>query len=396
VSENTELEQKRLAELEAAFELFNQTSSQLTQAYESLQNQVEDLQAKLAESDREKQRVGERLEQLLNLLPAGVIVLDLDQKIIDLNPAAIAILGRDAIGRQWDVVVRNAFLMQDDAGTLLTHNRMAYQLSESLLTFSETQGESTQPVGKILLIQDVTDARNLQQHISRYQRLSSMGEMAASLAHQIRTPLASALLYVSQLDSDELDDDKRQKFVDKSLKSLHHLENLIKDMLQYAKGGRVHDKKIQIAELIENVKHAVESRIEQSESEIRFGTISEELYVVGDTDALLTALQNLVINAIDVVHKHAHITVDVRKITEGQREMVDIRVSDRGPGIDETLLNKVFEPFYTSRAQGTGLGLAVVRAVAEAHDGEAWVMSVQGKGATFGIRLPLIQTKEAA
>lgn len=395
MTETSELEQKRLVELEAAFELFNQTSTQLTQAYESLQYQVEDLQTKLAESDREKQKVGERLEQLLNLLPAGVIVLDLDQKIIDLNPAAVEILGRDAIGRSWDVVVRNVFLAQDDAGTLLTHNRMAYQLSESQLTFSEDDGSSSQPVGKILLIQDVTDARNLQQHISRYQRLSSMGEMAASLAHQIRTPLASALLYVSQLGSGDLDEAKRQKFVDKSVKSLHHLENLIKDMLQYAKGGRVHDKKIQIVQLIENLKHVVESRIEQSGSEIHYETVVEELQVVGDADALLTALQNLVINAIDVVHKNAYITVSVRKITESQRDMVDIRVSDRGPGINESLLNKVFEPFYTSRAQGTGLGLAVVRAVAEAHDGEAWVMSVAGKGATFGIRVPLIQTEGA-
>lgn len=392
----SELEQKRLAELEEAFELFNQTSTQLTQAYESLQYQVEDLQAKLAESDREKQKVGERLEQLLNLLPAGVIVLDLEQRIIDLNPAAMEILGRDAIGRNWDVVVKNVFLTKDDAGTLLTHNRMAYQLSESQLTFSENDSDSTKPVGKILLIQDVTDARNLQQHMSRYQRLSSMGEMAASLAHQIRTPLASALLYVSQLGSSDLDEDKRLKFVDKSVKSLRHLENLIKDMLQYAKGGRVHDKKIQISQLVENVKHAVESRIEQSESEIYFEDVPDDLQIVGDADALLTALQNLVINAIDVVHKNAYITLSVKKITESHRDIIDIRVSDRGPGIDEALLNKIFEPFYTSRAQGTGLGLAVVRAVAEAHDGEAWVMSVPGKGATFGIRLPLIQTEEAA
>lgn len=396
MTQDAELEQQRLAELEQAFELFNQTSSQLTQAYESLQYQVEDLQAKLAESDREKQKVAERLEQLLNLLPAGVIVLDLAQNIIDLNPAAVEILGRDAIGRQWDVVVKNVFLTQDDAGTLLTHNQQAYQLSESTLSFSENAGGRAQPVGKILLIQDVTDARNLQQHISRYQRLSSMGEMAASLAHQIRTPLSSALLYVSQLASEELDDEKRHKFVDKSMKSLHHLENLIKDMLQYAKGGRVHDKRIKVSQLIENVKHAVESRVEQSGSEIVFDCIDENIQIVGDADALLTALQNLVVNAIDIVHKHAKIRVSVNPVKESQRDMIDIKVSDQGPGLEENMVNKVFEPFYTSRAQGTGLGLAVVRAVAEAHDGEAWVMSVPNKGATFGIRLPLSHTEEAA
>jgi len=246
-----EVEQKRLAELEEAFELFNQTSSQLTQAYESLQNQVEDLQEKLAESNREKHQVGERLEQLLNLLPAGVIVLDEQQRIIDMNPAAENILGKDAVGRLWEVVVRNAFLTFNDAGELITHNQMTFQLSESPLNFSFDGHDVT---GKILLIQDVTDARDLQQHISRHQRLSSMGEMAASLAHQIRTPLASALLYVSQMSSGQLDSQKREKFVHKSLNSLRHLESLVNDMLQYAKGGKAKDQKVAGDALLESLK----------------------------------------------------------------------------------------------------------------------------------------------
>ncbi|MDX1795987.1 MAG: ATP-binding protein [Hydrogenovibrio sp.] len=390
----SDLEQKRLAELEEAFELFNQTSSQLTDAYESLQNQIEDLQVKLAESNREKQRVGERLEQLLNLLPAGVIVLDLKDSIIDLNPAAEKILGKDAIGRNWDVVVKNVFLNKNDAGTLLTHNQMAYQLSESPLTLSN-EIEDSPLVGKILLIQDVTDARNLQQHISRHQRLSSMGEMAASLAHQIRTPLASALLYVSQLSSSELDEEKRKKFVDKSVTSLRHLESLVKDMLQYAKGGKSHDKKIIISDLMASLKHSVETRIEASGSHIRFEIQTPDVEIAGDSDALVTALQNLVMNAIDVVQHNADITIMVTQPEETKYNMVDIKVMDKGPGIDESLIQKVFEPFYTSRAQGTGLGLAVVRAVAEAHDGEAWVASTPGEGATFAMRLPVIQFEEA-
>ncbi|MGC9386241.1 MAG: sensor histidine kinase [Hydrogenovibrio sp.] len=384
------IEQKRLAELEAAFELFNQTSSQLTLAYESLQNQVEDLQAKLDESNREKHRVGERLEQLLNLLPAGVIVLDEYDAIIDMNPAAELILGADAMGRNWEVVVRNVFLMANDAGELMTHNQMVYQLSQSPLSLSKEDGERLN--GKILLIQDVTAARDLQQHISRHQRLSSMGEMAASLAHQIRTPLASALLYVSQLSSPQLAEDKRDKFVDKSLTSLRHLEALVKDMLQYAKGGKAKDQKVTISGLLEALKHSVEPKVNQSNSEIRFHEKSPGLVVLGDEDALLTALENLVGNAIDIVSQQAKI--DVFVLEEPQRNRVDIIVADHGPGLSEEMNEKIFEPFFTSRAQGTGLGLAVVRAVAEAHGGEAWVKSIKGQGARFGLRLPLLQNGE--
>lgn len=388
-----ELAQKRLLELEEAFELFNQTSSQLTNAYESLQNQVEDLKAQLAETHLEKQKVGERLEQLLNLLPAGVIVLDVKQFIIEMNPAAEAILGKGALGLGWDQVVKQVFLVQNDAGSLLTHDQKAYQLSETPLTSSnETPNSSL--LGKILLIQDVTDARNLQQHIERHQRLSSMGEMAASLAHQIRTPLSSALLYVSQLDSEELDQVRRDKFVQKSVKSLRHLESLVKDMLQYAKGGRTHTKKVSISQLIDSLKQSVEARMEQTHSRFFINEKVKDLYVLGDADALLTALQNLVNNAIDVTGEHAQIKLEVSLPKQTKMDMVDIKVIDNGPGISKVLKYKIFEPFYTSRAQGTGLGLAVVRAVAEAHDGETWVDSIEGQGSAFAIRLPVVNVKE--
>lgn len=386
----SDVEQKRLAELEQAFELFNETSTQLTVAYESLQNQVEDLQEQLAESNREKYRVGERLEQLLNLLPAGVIVLNEMDQIVDMNPGAESILGTDAIGRDWGVVVRNVFLTQNDAGELITHEQQTYQLSESPLN----QDTQDQAQSRILLIQDVTDARALQQHISRHQRLSSMGEMAASLAHQIRTPLASALLYVSQMSSGNLDDAKREKFVDKSMSSLRHLESLVKDMLQYAKGGKAKDHKVSLTGLLENLQHSVEPKVQQSHSIIEFeAQKAPGLVVLGDEDALLTALQNLVGNAIDIVSEHAEITVSVEPLKQQQ---VDIIVADKGPGLSEEMNEKIFEPFFTSRAQGTGLGLAVVRAVAEAHDGEIWVKSIAGQGAMFGLRLPLLENKEGA
>lgn len=376
-----DVEKNRLVELEQAFELFNETSLQLTHSYESLQQQVSDLQMQLAKSDREKRRVAERLSRLLSLLPAGVIALNEHAQIIEMNPSAERILGSDAMGRNWTVVVKNVFLDANDAGELITHDEQIYQLSETSLD---------QTLGKILLIQDVTAARQLQDHINRHQRLHSMGEMAASLAHQIRTPLASALLYVSQMNSEHLDDTNRERFVGKALNSLRHLEGLVKDMLQYAKGGKGSDQRIELTHLIGRVKIAVENRVSQSQSEIQFDSFVPGLVVAGDLDGLVTALQNLINNAIDVVGTHADIQISVSKVAD---DKVDILVKDHGPGIDAVNIEKVFEPFYTSRAQGTGLGLAVVRAIAEAHNGQAWVKSIVGYGSTFGIRLPLAEVK---
>ncbi len=377
-----DVEQSRLKELEQAFELFNATSMQLTNAYDGLQEQVVHLQGQLAKSDQEKRRVADRLSRLLNLLPAGVIVLNEQREVAEMNPSAEAILGKDALGRDWDIVVMNVFLIANDAGELITHDDVVYQLSEACLD---------EAAGKILLIQDVTSARALQAHVSRHQRLHSMGEMAASLAHQIRTPLASALLYVSQLNTDKLNEEKREKFVGKALNSLNHLEGLVKDMLQYARGGKGSEQRIELSELLEQLEKNIETQVACSESEIVFESVDESLVVIGDKDALLTALQNLIGNAIDVVGQHATIQVLVNKISEKQ---VDLVVVDDGPGVDSELLEKIFEPFYTSRAKGTGLGLAVVRAIAEAHGGKAWVKSIVGHGSRFGIRLPLMSVRE--
>ncbi len=373
-----EIEQHRLKELEEAFELFNATSMQLTNAYDGLQEQVVHLQGQLAKSDQEKRQVADRLSRLLNLLPAGVIVLNEHNQVVEMNPGAEAILGQDALGRDWDIVVMNVFLLSNDAGELITHEDVVYQLSETTLD---------EAMGKILLIQDVTSARQLQEHISRHQRLHSMGEMAASLAHQIRTPLSSALLYVSQLNSDSLTEDKRNKFIGKALHSLHHLEGLVKDMLQYARGGKGSEQPIELAELLVQLEKNIETQVAGSKSRIIFDSCPGNMNVLGDKDALLTALQNLIGNAIDVVGQAADIQVSVNRISDNR---VDLVVSDHGPGIDEHLQEKIFEPFYTRRAKGTGLGLAVVRAIAEAHGGKAWVKSIEGHGSRFGIRLPLM------
>lgn len=377
-------EHKRLEELEAAFDLFNQTSMKLTTSYEALQNQAAHLQNQLAKSDKEKNQVADRLSRLLELLPAGVILLNEKNQIVEMNPSAQAILGKDAISRDWDVVIKNVFLSTNDAGELITHNKMVYQLSETA---------SDKESSRILLIQDVTAARQLQEHVNRHQRLHSMGEMAASLAHQIRTPLSSALLYVSQMNSVHLDDDKREKFVGKAMNSLNHLESLVKDMLQYAKGGKGSEKAILLEHLILNLEQSVESQVARSNSRIRFNASIPGLVITGDKDALMTALQNLVGNAIDVVGQNAAIEVSVNKLPANK---VDLVVSDKGPGIESSKLEKIFEPFYTSRAKGTGLGLAVVRAIAEAHNGEVWVKSIVGYGTQFGLRLPLTSTKEVS
>jgi two-component system sensor histidine kinase FlrB len=372
-------EQARIRELEEAFALFNQTSLQLTQAYEGLQKQLASVQAELAEANQARRELSERLERLLDLLPAGVLLLNEHDEIVEMNPAAEAILGKDAQGRLWEVVVRNAFLHVTDVGELMTHDGRVYQLSSRTLD---------QPAGRLLLIQDVTAAHHLQQHRSRHQRLNSMGEMAASLAHQIRTPLSTALLYMSQLNND-MDPDKHQRFVERSLGSLRHIEGLVNDMLQYARGGRSASEPVEIETLLTRLQQALKPQLNATHSTLAIRNDSERTHLVGDEEAMLTALHNLVANALEAGKEGVHVSIDVWD----QEQAVMLSVTDDGPGIPAENQERIFEPFFTSRAQGTGLGLAVVRAVVEAHNGTVWVHSREGQGSTFYLKLPLQQSE---
>lgn len=371
------VDHQKIQELEKAFALFNETSDRLSNSYEALQSQIVGLQQQLENSDKEKKQVADRLSRLLKLLPAAVVVLNTQHEIVEMNQSAMTLLGEDALERNWDIVVMNAFLSHNEAGQLITHDEQIFQLSETSL------GDS---LGRILLMQDVTEAKKWQEHISRHQRLHSMGEMAASLAHQIRTPLASALLYVSQLGMDGLEQENRDKFVDKTLQSLRHLEGLVKDMLQYAKGGKSCEKNLTVSDIFSKLEQQIESTQTTLRQKITIDRSLAHCHLSGDLDALVTAMQNLVNNAFEVIGETAKIQISAKLVDD---KTLDLIVMDNGPGIEAERLEQVFEPFYTSRAKGTGLGLAVVRAIAEAHNGEAWVKSIIGYGSKFGMRLPI-------
>lgn len=377
----SDAERQRLKELEEAFALFNATSQQLAESYERLQKQVVELTQELAQarSERllqlaEKERVADRLARLLTLLPAAVLVLDQQGRITEANSTAMQWLGPVA-GKRWHDILRD----QAQAGEVTGEWRLP---DGRILSVSETALDKA--LGKIVLLMDVTEQRSLVAQLSQHQRLRSMGEMAASLAHQVRTPLAAALLYASQLESAALPDERRLLIASKILARLRHLESLVTDMLQYAKGGQSGSSRIRVSDWVQQVQQVVEERLLASDSVLEMDNTAAEAVVQGDLAALTTAVQNLVVNAVDVVKTGAHIRLTTRQ--EG--DWVVLSVQDDGPGIDPALQEKIFEPFYTSRAQGTGLGLAVTRAVAQAHHGRVTLDSSPGMGSCFAVWLP--------
>lgn len=373
-------------ELEQAFSLFNLASEQLAGAYAELQQKVASLTGELAVANGElkrqfleKEALSERLGGLLDALPAGVVVLDGEGRVVQANPAASDMLGPSLLGQRWDALQAGRLAETSTPQEWETRGASAGRRvsisAQALAAFG----------GELLLVHDVTQAHRMQLELARHQRLSAMGEVAARLAHQLRTPLATALLYASHLARPALADADRLRFSGKVLERLRHLEHLIQDMLLFVRGEAAGREVLSASALASDLAQVIEPQMVARGLVFSVEDHAGDARVLCSRDAVGSALLSLLENALQICRPGDRVTLALAR--EG--EQVRFVVRDTGPGIDPTHLERVFEPFFTTRSDGTGLGLAIVRGVAEAHGGEAGVKSALGAGSEFMISLPV-------
>lgn len=369
-------------ELQRAFDVFNQVSAELTQAYEALQGRVASLTAELAVANgelrrqyREKEALSERLTLLLDALPAGVVVMDAAGRVEQANPAAHAMLGEPLLGEEWQAL--SAQRLEPAAPP------DEFRLGSRRVAIAESALDSAG--GRIQLIHDISAAHELKAGLERNQRLAAMGEMAASLAHQLRTPLATALLYSANLANPDLAEAARIRFAERTTAQLQRLERLIQDVLLFAKGERIGRERIPVAGLLAEVEQTVEPLCAQRGVRFARAVAVDASIIMGARKALAGALLNLLENALQVCEAGGEVSLTAT-LGDGR---VRIVVGDTGPGVPPEAQGRIFEPFYTTRGQGTGLGLAIALGVAKAHGGTITVDSRPGEGARFTLELPV-------
>lgn len=377
----------QLQGLEESFQAFNQLSESLETTYQCLEDRVAQLQFQLIELQRkqnthyeDQDQLSRHLSNILQAIPAGVVVLSASGKVKECNQAATNLLGGPLREEVWLDVVSRAFAPRSDDGyeTSLRDGRRVSIATCPLLD----------DPGQVLLLNDVTETRRLQEQLSQHQRLTAMGEMAAGLAHQIRTPLSSALLCGSQLKSNKLDAITRSMLVDKVLDHMRSLEGLVNDMLLFSRSGFGGDDPVSIKQLCQDLERSMEQQLADSNASLIINNQVGESTIIGNQTILQSALQNLITNSIQAAGKGVRLNIDVRSTLTNS---IDILVSDDGPGIKPEIVDQIFEPFFTTRSNGTGLGLAVVRAIVRAHHGEIWLEDNTPTGCSFIVRLPAKQ-----
>jgi two-component system sensor histidine kinase PilS (NtrC family) len=243
--------------------------------------------------------------------------------------------------------------------------------------------------GAVAVFQDLSAVVRLREKMRANDRLAAMGELSASIAHEIRNPLASIRGSVELLEGElELDGENARLF-DLIRRESARLNRLVEDFLEYARLRPLQPRNVPLNHIIEDLARMVRSRDDLDDrARLELSLPDQEIIVHVDEELMLQVFLNLALNAFDAMDRAGTLTISVALATGNATEAI-VRFLDDGPGVAEEDLEQIFEPFFTTKAHGTGLGLPLASRVVLNHDGQLAVRNVDGAGAEFAVHLPL-------
>lgn len=342
---------------------------------------------------------------VLSHLDSGLVTIDSDSKIIFLNRAAREILrieGLEPEGRSFEMVLSGKLEPLSD---LVRKALDGIPLSRRNEVDIELDGGSVIPLGitptvlrdeqdirgVVLIFQDLTEAKVLEEKIRRQDRLAVIGELAAGIAHELRNPLASisgsAEVLSSGLDLDEED----RKLLDLVVNESSRINDIVEEFLNYSRIQKTERQPVLLRDMIEDVMSLAKNHPSYGDGRDMEIALKDDIVVMADPAQLKQVFLNLVLNGLEALDGPGFVRVTHPPEGEGlevDRDMVEIWVQDNGPGIPPDEIKLIFEPFYTNKRGGTGLGLAVVQRIIESHDGQILYKPDVGANSTFRVFLP--------
>jgi two-component system sensor histidine kinase PilS (NtrC family) len=251
-------------------------------------------------------------------------------------------------------------------------------------------------IGLILIFQDLTEFRQMQDQVRRMDRLAVVGELAAGIAHEIKNPLASLSGSIQML-RDEVDfGPMQQRLMDITMREAERLNALVNEFLLFSRPEKAVDRSVEVNEVIDDTLEMLKNSPELSRPIRIEKTLSRNLWVHIDSQRLQQVIWNLVLNAVQEMKNSGRLSVATtirakRGSGDAQEKLAEISISDTGPGILPENQGKVFDPFYTTKDQGTGLGLTIVHRIVENYDGKIFLDSDGHSGTTFTLHFPLAE-----
>jgi PAS domain S-box-containing protein len=339
-------------------------------------------------------------EYVTNKMPSGLITVDREGRIVSHNPASERIFegqlrGRtmfSSIVRESDVFlsmldrcVRNGEVftrVEFNAPTPNGDKRIGINLSPITNTDGEVEGA-------ICLLSDLTDLVELQRQIKLQENFAALGEMSAGIAHEFKNSLATILGY-AQMSAMETDPDALRGYAREIQKESQSLAAIVTDFLNFARPLSAAIQDVDLVDLLDAVITDLRSH-RPGDYETAF-VAKDRAIVPCDATLMRQAFHNLLINAVDAMEGRGILAVRVDRVSERQKSQVRVVIEDSGPGIPPEQMAKIFLPFFTTKSNGTGLGLSLVQKAVLAHNGRIEVQNVDVHGARFTITLPLSES----
>jgi two-component system sensor histidine kinase HydH len=339
--------------------------------------------------------------EVVTHLPVGILVMDTRYQIIYSNAEAWNLLGTDNLSGEG---VNAKMLLPDNIWSLYDSIKSGQSLAEKeicllpkkskpvpvAVSATDIHGEDGRYIGFMFIFKNLTEIRELENKTRRIEKLATVGNLAAGIAHEIRNPLSSIKGYVTYFGSLFEENSEDRRAANHMKDEVDRVDRVISELLEFARPSDLKFKEIKVRDLIDYSLRIVTHEAETAGIQIEKFIESDLPDLKADPDRLTQVLLNLYINSIQAMAKGGNLIVQAG--IKGSKLILD--VSDTGMGIPLKNLKHIFDPYFTTKNKGTGLGLAIAHKIVENHNGFMQVKSTEKLGTTISLELPIIGEKE--
>ena len=401
-----QFDEETFSALQNAFESVMQRCEQLAAAYGSMEKQFEKLNIELDEKNKKLEEAHTVLNSILGTMHNGVIAVDTDGKITQFNAAAERSVGysaSEAIGADFAYFFGEKGFSEKNLLDVLRSGK-GYDRDEKALwakdgspvpvvyqsSLLRDAGENL--LGAVEIFNDISKIKQLESENQQNRVLAALGEMAATLAHEIKNPLGAMGTWARLLDKSFDASDKRKQTIEKIIDALSRLNKIVSSMLIFGRQSKSELRTLDLKQTLSEFTDSMEIEVvfgNGTRIEVKKDWDESPIIAQIDPEKFRQVLLNIALNAVQAMGETGTLTVSCKKTKRSGANYAIISIADTGPGIAASELIKIFSPFHTTKENGTGLGLAIVKKLIDFHNGVIDVESEVGVGTTFHIFLPL-------
>jgi two-component system NtrC family sensor kinase len=359
--------------------------------------------ARLYQSLEQKAMQVERLkdfsENIVESLHIGIVTVDLEDRVESWNPQLEGLLEiprRDALGKKLQQVLPTDLVSEIAARAAGDHVSGIYKFrlntrgSRQLVinaSIAPLVGKNGARLGRLILLDDITQRVRLEEQMVETEKLTSLGLLAAGVAHEVNTPLAVISNYIQMLAKQIPVDDPRQKTIERIVKQTFRASEIVNNLLNFSRTGAAEFIEIDLNTVLDETLTLVQHPLKTAQVKVVKNYTDQLPFVLGSVTRLQQVFLNLFMNARDAMPSGG--MLEVR--TGAQNGSVEVEVTDTGQGIPAEHLHRIFDPFFTTKAtgRGTGLGLSVSYGIIKEHAGKVDVRSTPGQGTSFRLEFPV-------